>query len=97
MNLNSVVYEQMKEKNVIKNILSENYVSFFKKIYYKSNEHINLEEYGLNKNITLSNNVKMFKDLLKKNGILNSNNEFKRHINDCVIHNFMPNTIFLFH
>ena len=97
VNSNSIIYNEIKENKILKNILSENYVSFFKKIYYKSNEHINLEEYGLNKNITLSNNVKMFKDLLKKNGILNSNNEFKRHINDCVIQNFMPNTIFLFH
>lgn len=88
MNLNSVVYEQMKEKNVIKNILSENYVSFFKKIYYKSNPHINLKEYGLNINIILSKKVKMYTDLLEKNGILNYNNELKKNMNDCLIKHF---------
>ena len=97
MNLNSVVYEQMKEKNVIKNILSENYVSFFKKIYYKSNPHINLKEYGLNINIILSKKVKMYTDLLEKNGILNYNNELKKNMNDCLIKHFMPNCMFLFH
>ena len=97
MNLNSVVYEQMKEKNVIKNILSENYVSFFKKIYYKSNPHISLKEYGLNINIILSKKVKMYTDLLEKNGILNYNNELKKNMNDCLIKYFMPNCMFLFH
>ena len=97
VNSNKLIYDEIKENEILKNILSENYVSFFKKIYYKSNKHINLEEYGLNKNIILSNNVKMFKDLLKNNEILNSNNEFKKRINDCLVQNFLPNSIFLFH
>ena len=97
VNSNFIIYNEIKENKILNNILSENYVKFFKKIYYKSNKHINLEEDGLNKNITLSNNVKMFKDLLKKDGILNSNNEFKQNINECLIKNFMPNSKFLFH
>ena len=56
-----------KEKKVIINILSENYLDFFWKIYYKSCKLINLKEYGLDKEITLSDKVIMYKDLLKKN------------------------------
>ena len=97
VNSNDIIYNEIKENEILKNILSENYVSFFKKIYYKSNKKINLKEYGLKKNIILSNKVKMFKDLLKKNGILNSNNEFKKNINDCLVQNFLTNSIFLLH
>jgi hypothetical protein len=78
-----------KEKKVIINILSENYLDFFWKIYYKSSKLINLKEYGLDKEITLSDKVIMYKDLLKKNEELDPNENYNNNINNCVNNNFI--------
>ena len=78
-----------KEKKVIINILSENYLDFFWKIYYKSSKLINLKEYGLDKEITLSDKVIMYKDLLKKNEKLDPNENYNNNINNCVNNNFI--------
>ncbi len=78
-----------KEKKVIINILSENYLNFFWKIYYKSCKLINLKEYGLDKEITLSDKVIMYKDLLKKNEKLDPNENYNDNINNCVNNNFI--------
>ena len=81
--------KQNKEKKVIINILSENYLDFFWKIYYKSSKLINLKEYGLDKEITLSDKVIMYKDLLKKNEELDPNENYNNNINNCVNNNFI--------
>ena len=81
--------------SVLKNILSDNYLLFFKKIYYKSINKISLEEYGLNKEIILPKKVKMYKDLLKDNEAKDSNNFDSKKINKCVATNFIPELIFL--
>lgn len=94
---NKIIYEQIKENKVLSNILSENYLSFFKKVYYKSNKIFNLKEYGIDINIVLSKNVKMYKDLLKDNEVLDTNKEYQKNMNECVIQNFLPNSIFLLH
>ena len=78
-----------KEKKVIINILSENYLNFFWKIYYKSCKLINLKEYGLDKEINLSDKVIMYKDLLKKNEKLDPNENYNDNINNCVNNNFI--------
>jgi len=78
-----------KEKKVIINILSENYLNFFWKTYYKSCKLINLKEYGLDKEITLSDKVIMYKDLLKKNEKLDPNENYNDNINNCVNNNFI--------
>ena len=78
-----------KEKKVIINILSENYLNFFWKIYYKSCKLINLKEYGLDKEIILSDKVIMYKDLLKKNEELDPNENYNNNINNCVNNNFI--------
>ena len=91
---NRNIFEKIKEKNnkeneVIINILSENYFDFFWKIYYKSSKLINLKEYGLDKEITLSDKVIMYKDLLKKNEELDPNENYNNNINNCVNNNFI--------
>ena len=65
---NIYIYEQIKQKNdkVLNKIFAENYVSLFWKIYFNSCKKINLKEYGLEKEIYLSEKVKMFEDLLLK-------------------------------
>ena len=89
LNYNIYIYEQVKEDKVLKKIFSENYSLFFRKIYFKSRSIINLREYGLNKTIILSDNVKMYKDLVN-----NKEYMYKRNINNCVNHHFFPNSIF---
>ena len=88
---NSFICKQIKENKLLNNILSENYLKLFKKFYYTSCKKVNLREYGLDKDITLSNGVKMFKDLLKNNESEEENKEYKQLINQCVNENYIVN------
>ena len=63
-NLN--LYEKIIKNPVINNILSENYLTIFKNIYLRNERIVNMEKYGLNKIFQLSNNVKMYDDLIDK-------------------------------
>lgn len=94
-NSNKKVYEIIKQDSILNKILSENYLKLFKKIYYKSNKTINLKEYGLDKNIVFSKNVKMFKDLLKNNQSFDKDKEYIKNINECVSQNYIPDLKFL--
>lgn len=96
-NSNKKVYEIIKQDSILNKILSENYLKLFKKIYYKSNKIINLKEYGLDKNIVFSKNVKMFKDLLKNNQSFDKDKEYIKNINECVAQNYIPDLKFLCH
>lgn len=93
-NINKIIYNEIKENTIINKIFSENYLLLFKKIYYKSDKLINLSEYGLNKNIILSDKVKMYKDLLKDNEELDINKIYIKSLNDCAIQHFFPNSLF---
>ena len=94
-NSNKKVYEIIKQDSILNKILSENYLKLFKKIYYKSNKTINLKEFGLDKNIVFSKNVKMFKDLLKNNQSFDKDKEYIKNINECVSQNYIPDLKFL--
>ena len=70
---NYIIVEELlqnkKEKELLEKIFSIKCLVLFKKVYYKSYKIINLKELEISeedKILTLSNNVKMFKDLLKK-------------------------------
>lgn len=89
LNYNKYVYEQLKKDKVLNKIFSENYSLFFKKFYYKSERIINLREYGLNEKLILSNEVKMYKDLIK-----NKEYVHKKYISNCVNHHFFPGSLF---
>ena len=93
-NANIKVYEQIKDMEILKKILSENYLKLFKKIYFKSNKIINLKEYGLDQEIYLTKPVKMFKDLLKDN---EASDIYQTNIAECAAQNYLPDTIFVFH
>ena len=82
-----------KRNKVLENILSENYVELFKKIYFKSKNIINLVEYGLDKTFYLSNKVKMFKDLLLKCDT--NSKSYYRNMLTCIKRNFIKDLIFL--
>jgi hypothetical protein len=87
-NANQKIYEEIKNNETLNNILSENYLQFFKKIYYKSNRIINLKEYGLDKDIFISNKVKLFEDLFKDNNASDNDKEYQKKINECAIQNY---------
>ena len=69
------------ENKVLEKILAENYLILFRKFYYNECNIINLKEYGLDKNIILSDKVKLFKDFRE-------NNEYKIKIDEFVIKHF---------
>ena len=91
---NRKIYKQIIGNKIIKKILSEKYLDIFRKIYFKSEKRIDLEEYGLSQIINLSNNVKMFKDLLLKDTQNLSNNIYNKNLYNCIKKNFLPNLIF---
>ena len=93
-NKNKEIYEIVKKNEVLNNILSENYLKLFKKVYFKSKKKLNLKEYGLDIDIILSKDVKMYENLLKKDK--DGNKEYEKELNKCAIRNFMPNSIFTF-
>ena len=53
-----------------------------------------MKEYGLDIDIILSKDVKMYEDLLKKDK--DGNKEYEKELTKCAIRNFMPNSIFTF-
>ena len=92
VNINVNTCEEIKKNEVMKKILAQNYLNFFKKIYYQSNKYINLKEYGLNKNLILSEKVKMYNDLLKS--IETFDIKYKKNIDQCIYNNFLKNNLF---
>ena len=90
------IYEQIKNDKVLKNLFNENYLIFFKDVYYKSQKKINLNKYGLEKEIILSEKEKMFKDLINEN-INNdiNNSQYIENMNICVSQNYLPENKFL--
>ena len=62
---NIILYEKIKENEILQNIFSQNFFSMFKGVYFESIYTINIANFGP---ITLSKNkVKMFDQLLKNN------------------------------
>jgi len=60
-NLN--LYKKLENDELIKNILNENYLNLFRKIYYKSERNLNLKEYGKDIDISLSEKIEMYRDI----------------------------------
>ena len=79
---NKNICEEIKNIPILKEILSENYLVFFKKFYYKSDSSINLKDYGLDKDIIFTKDVKNFNHLLKENEKRGTQyiNLIKRHV-----------------
>ena len=93
-----IICKIMNKDLIIKKILLENYLNIFKKIYYKNNRTINLNEYGLDEIIILPDHIKMYKDLLKKNYNKYNNkdcDEYNKRMNEFVLRNFLSDSIFL--
>ena len=91
-NYNKIIVDDLSKDEVLRNKLSQNYMSFFKEVYYQSNNKINLKRYGADEEIILSNKVEMYRDFIK-------NNDFDfihiMELNRCVAKYFYPELIFL--
>ena len=88
-NYNIEIYNKIKDKEILKNLFKENYLEFFQNIYCKSEHIINLKKYGLEKEIILTNEVKMFNDLLQDNLDENiDNDKYIGSIYTCVKQNY---------
>ena len=64
-NNNIKLYDKIKNNSYINNILEENYLSFFQNVYYRSERKINLKKYGIIRDIILSDDIKMYSDIIK--------------------------------
>ena len=92
-NANKKICEEIKNNPILNRILSENYLIFFKKFYYNTDSFINLKDYGLNKVIFFTKNVKNFKHLLKDNE--NKGEKYIMSIKEHVVRNYIPDLMFL--
>ena len=66
---NLKLYEKIKNKPIFKNLLEENYLEFFRNIYYKSEKRINLKKYTDDRRdeiLILSDNIKTYKEKVEK-------------------------------
>ena len=57
--------EKIKNNEIIKNILSQKYIDYFREVYYKNERSIDLSKYGLKKIINLPKKVKLYEDISK--------------------------------
>jgi hypothetical protein len=87
-NFNQKIYKEIKDDKIISKILSLNCVDFFKNIYFQNNKIIDLREYGSDRKIKLTNELKMFK------GLLNKNKDIKK-IYQSIKKNYLPDLVFL--
>ena len=66
INHNENLYENIvKNFPVIKNLFSENYITFFQKYYYKGEKIISLKDYGCNDFLTLSDGIISHQDKIR--------------------------------
>lgn len=86
---NEKIYEKIKNDIILQNIFKENFIDFFNNIYYKKREEISFEKYGIGKDFHLSDNVKIFEDLLNRIGQDDLNIEYIQKINYCIYINYL--------
>jgi hypothetical protein len=92
INANKNIYEEIKDNPKLNKILSEKYLVFFKKFYYNSGSFINLKDYGLDKDINFTKDVKNFKHFLKENE--KRGTKYIKLIKRLVFKKYLPGSIF---
>ena len=71
--------------------------TFFKRYYMESKKCINLKDYGLEKEVILSEKCKMYNDLIKKNSNNEDNENYIKSIKNCIKKNYITKTLFKTH
>ena len=94
---NQKLYEKIKQNpeykmnKVIISILDEKYLNFFQNVYYQSKRTFNLQKYGIDANIPLSN-VKMYIDKVNKF----NDKEYKNTISNCINENYFDGKLMFY-
>ena len=88
---NKKIVEKLISNPIINALFSQNYINLFTNVYFKSKRNINLNNYGLNMNIILPKNVRMYKDLLEKTDI-KQNPEYQMKLDKFVKKHFLDKT-----
>lgn len=94
---NQKLYEKIKQNpeykmnKVIISILDEKYLNFFQNVYYQSKRTFNLQKYGIDANLSLSN-VKMYIDKVNKF----NDKEYKNTISNCINENYFDGKLMFF-
>ena len=83
---NQKLYENLKDKEVLKDIFDLYYLAFFKNIYYEKN--INFLSSLSEKKIVLSNHIKTFEDLKQS---VKKDNDYVEKLNLYVEENYLKN------
>ena len=86
---NKQLYDKLKEdpKNkILIRFLDETYLRFFQDIYYQNERNINLKKYGINDNLPLSKEVKLYID--KINTFDANEKEYLKLYNQCINENY---------
>ena len=84
LDYNKILYEELKKDpqyEVLINFLDENFLFFFQNVYYKSERTINLQKYGVGTFLTLSKDVKLYKD---KINTFKDDKEYIKLYNQCI-------------
>lgn len=68
-NKNEEIMKKIELKNnpILNKILNQKYLHYFNEIYYQNKKNLDFNEENENINVVLSNNIKMFNDLVSKN------------------------------
>ena len=77
---NRKVYEKIKDNEIVKNILDEKYINFFREVFYKNKRTINLNEHSINITINLSNKVKLYENLFREK----DNEEYRDRVKQII-------------
>ena len=80
------------DQNILLNILDHNFLYFFENIYYTNIKKYNLNSFGLDIEIDLTQNgakIETFNDLLNKEKTLNL--EYKNEMHKCAKNYFLLN------
>ena len=85
--------EDPKNKILIR-FLDETFLSFFRDIYYKNERNINLDKYGINDNLPLSEEVKL--SINKINSFDAKGKAYKRAYNQCINENYFEDKLKFF-
>ena len=77
--------EKIKNNEIIKNILSQKYIDYFREVYYKNERSIDLSKYGLKKIINLSKKVKLYEDIFKGKTV---DEKYRNRVEEIIKKNF---------
>lgn len=90
---NENLYEEIKDFPVIKNLLKENYLTFFQEVYYKSERIISLKKYGSDEILCLDEKTQTYQDKVKSFEDPNYEKIYDDYVNELYFHkkiNFTP-------